>query len=66
MLPLAAGALEATPLSVAPLALGASRFALTGLYQLTGSVPVETAAGWAGIPLVGFSLYGARGVRRQL
>lgn len=40
---------------------GACRFALTGVYQgsLGGGPVVATMAGWIGLPLAVFSLYGA-------
>jgi len=34
------------------------RFALTGVYGATGLAGTETAAGWLGIPLAVFALYG--------
>jgi succinate-acetate transporter protein len=41
------------------LAAGACRFALTGLYQVTGGAnTLETVSGWIGVPLVVFALYG--------
>ncbi|MBO0804607.1 MAG: hypothetical protein J2P25_16225 [Nocardiopsaceae bacterium] len=40
------------------LLLGAIRFALTGVYQVTGAAAVEQVAGWLGIPLALFALYG--------
>ncbi len=58
MLVLLIGAVEAKPLFAVLLALGAARFALTGVFQLTGTPVIETVAGWIGVPLVGFSLYG--------
>ncbi|MBV9446493.1 MAG: hypothetical protein JO345_11455 [Streptosporangiaceae bacterium] len=36
----------------------ASRFALTGVYQATGVKATETAAGWLGVPIGVFALYG--------
>jgi uncharacterized protein len=38
--------------------IGAGRFALTGVYQATGNTPVEHVAGWMGVPLGAFALYG--------
>lgn len=40
------------------LLIGACRFALTGVFQATGSTAVEQAAGWLGVPLAVFALYG--------
>ena len=59
MLVLLIGAVESKPLFAVLLAIGACRFALTGVFQLTGTPVLETVAGWIGVPLVGFSLYGA-------
>jgi uncharacterized protein len=58
MLLLSVGALRSKPLFGALLAIGASRFALTGVYQLTSSKTLEAASGWIGLPLLAFSLYG--------
>lgn len=58
MLVLLIGAVESKPLFAVLLAIGACRFALTGVFQLTGTPVLETVAGWIGVPLVGFSLYG--------
>ena len=53
------------------LLIGACRFALTGVFQATGNAAVEQTAGWLGVPLALFALYGGQaeqeaGVRRQL
>ena len=40
------------------LLIGACRFALTGVFQATGNVAVEEAAGLLGVPLALFALYG--------
>jgi uncharacterized protein len=40
------------------LLIGACRFALTGVFQASGNVAVEQAAGWLGVPLALFALYG--------
>jgi uncharacterized protein len=40
------------------LLIGACRFALTGVYQAIGNTTVEHAAGWLGVPLAVFALYG--------
>lgn len=58
MLLLVAAAAESKPLFAVLLALGASRFALTGVYQVAGLPITETVAGWIGVPLAGFALYG--------
>lgn len=58
MLVMAAASLTGKPLFGVLLALGACRFALTGVYQATGILSVERAAGWLGVPLAVFALYG--------
>jgi succinate-acetate transporter protein len=58
MLVLLTGAVESKPLFAVLLGIGACRFALTGVFQLTGAPLIETVAGWIGVPLAGFSLYG--------
>ena len=58
MIVLLAGAVGSKPLFAVLLAIGASRFALTGVFQLTGTPVLGTVAGWIGVPLVGFALYG--------
>jgi succinate-acetate transporter protein len=58
MLVMSATALTGKPLFGLLLVIGAARFALTGAYQATGSTPVEQAAGWLGVPLAVFALYG--------
>jgi uncharacterized protein len=55
---MAAASVQGKPLFGLLLLAGAARFALTGAYQLTGSVPVEQAAGWLGAPIAVFALYG--------
>ena len=40
------------------LLLGGCRFALTGVYEATGVAGPEQAAGWLGVPLGAFALYG--------
>jgi uncharacterized protein len=53
------GVLRAKPAFGVMLLLGACRFALTGIYQGSDSGPVTaTVAGWIGLPLAVFSLYG--------
>jgi succinate-acetate transporter protein len=60
MLALSVTSLRAKPAFGILLAAGAFRFVLTGVYQagLGGGNAVQTAAGWLGLPLAGFSLYG--------
>lgn len=58
MLILCAGALQSKPLFGLLLLIGAARFALTGVVQIYGGTPPETVAGWIGVPLAAFSLYG--------
>jgi hypothetical protein len=58
MLLLCTGALQGKPLFGVLLAVGASRFALSGIYQVAGWPATETAAGWIGLPLTAFALYG--------
>lgn len=58
MLVLFTASLRGKPLFGVLLLIGACRFALTGLYEATGTASLEAAAGWIGIPLAAFSLYG--------
>lgn len=58
MLVMSAASVLGKPLFGLLLLIGACRFALTGVYQATGNVPVERAAGWLGVPLGVFALYG--------
>ena len=58
MLVMAVTAMTGKPLFGVLLLMGACRFALTGVYQATGTTSVEQAAGWLGIPLALFALYG--------
>jgi hypothetical protein len=58
MLILAVASIFGKPLFGLLLLIGGARFALTGVYQVTGAVPVEHAAGWLGVPLAVFALYG--------
>ena len=51
-------AVAGKPLFGLLLVIGAFRFALTGVYQATGIAGVEHAAGWLGVPLAAFALYG--------
>jgi uncharacterized protein len=58
MLVMSATAVTGKPLFGILLVIGACRFALTGVYQVTGNTGVEHAAGWLGLPLALFALYG--------
>jgi uncharacterized protein len=58
MLTMAAPSMTGKPLFGVLLVIGASRFALTGVYQAYGYAGVERAAGWVGVPLAVFALYG--------
>jgi hypothetical protein len=58
MLVLFAASIPGKPLFGALLLAGGCRFALTGVYEATGTGGTETAAGWLGVPLAAFALYG--------
>lgn len=58
MLVMSATAVTGKPLFGLLLLIGGCRFALTGVYQATGNTAVEHAAGWLGVPLAVFALYG--------
>lgn len=58
MLTMAVPSMSGKPLFGLLLVIGASRFALTGIYQAYGYVGVERVAGWVGVPLAVFALYG--------
>jgi succinate-acetate transporter protein len=58
MIVLSAGAIQSKPLFGVLLLIGAARFAVTGVYQLYGGAALATAAGWIGVPLAAFALYG--------
>lgn len=58
MLIMSVTALAGKPLFGVLLLLGACRFVLTGVYQVTGAQVVEQIAGWIGLPLALFALYG--------
>lgn len=57
---LSVASLRAKPAFGVLLMVGACRFALTGVYQgsLGGGPVIATVAGWIGLPLAVFSLYG--------
>jgi succinate-acetate transporter protein len=58
MLIMSVTAVTGKPLFGVLLLIGACRFALTGVYQAAGATAAEQAAGWLGIPLAVFALYG--------
>lgn len=58
MLIMSVAAFAGKPLFGLLMLLGACRFALTGVYQAAGTAAAEHAAGWLGIPLALFALYG--------
>lgn len=58
MLVMSATSVTGKPLFGLLLLIGACRFALTGAYQAVGNTAVEHAAGWLGVPLAAFTLYG--------
>lgn len=58
MLVMSVTATMGKPLFGALLLIGACRFALTGVYQATGTTGTGYAAGWLGVPLAVFALCG--------
>jgi hypothetical protein len=58
MIILGAAALTSKPLFGVLLLIGSTRFAITGVFQLGGPKSLELAAGWMGVPLAVFALYG--------
>ena len=58
MLVMSAVSVTGKPLFGVLLVIGACRFALTGVYEITGVIGVEQASGWLGVPLAAFALYG--------
>ncbi|MFD8387976.1 GPR1/FUN34/YaaH family transporter [Streptomyces sp. NPDC059680] len=58
MLVLSAAAVPGKPLFAALLLIGACRFTLTGAYEAGGEAVLRTAAGWTGVALAAFALYG--------
>jgi uncharacterized protein len=65
MLVMSAASVTGKPLFGLLLLSGACRFALTGVYQATGNAAVEHAAGWLGVPLGVFTLYGGLALRLE-
>ncbi|MEU2711358.1 GPR1/FUN34/YaaH family transporter [Streptomyces sp. NPDC007205] len=58
MLLLGAAAIPGKPLFSALLLIGACRFVLTGIHEAGGAAVLRTAAGWTGVALAAFALYG--------
>lgn len=58
MLVLSAAAVAGKPLFSALLLIGACRFVLTGIHEAGGAAALRTAAGWTGVGLAAFALYG--------
>jgi succinate-acetate transporter protein len=58
MFAMSAASVPGKPLFGLLLFLGGCRFALTGAYEATGTAALERAAGWLGLPLGAFALYG--------
>ncbi|MEU9481451.1 GPR1/FUN34/YaaH family transporter [Streptomyces sp. NPDC048191] len=58
MLLLSAAAIPGKPLFAVLLMVGACRFGLTGAYEAGGATVLRTAAGWVGVALAVFALYG--------
>lgn len=54
-----AASLSAKPLFGLLLLACGCRFALTGIYEVTGLTGMEQPAGWLGVPLAAFALYGS-------
>lgn len=52
------GAVQSKPLFGVLLLIGASRFALTGVFEIYRITSLRTVAGWIGVPLAVFALYG--------
>ncbi|MGW7522366.1 hypothetical protein [Streptomyces sp. NPDC054783] len=55
---LSAAAVPGKPLFAALLLIGTCRFTLTGSYEAGGAAVLRTAAGWTGVALAAFALYG--------
>jgi succinate-acetate transporter protein len=58
MIVLSVGAVPSKPLFGLLLLIGASRFAVTAVYQIYGWTRLETVGGWIGVPLAVLSVYG--------
>jgi succinate-acetate transporter protein len=58
VLMISTGAIVARPLLALLALLATARFTLSGVYELYGSVSVEHASGWLGLPIIAISLYG--------
>ncbi|MER5859754.1 GPR1/FUN34/YaaH family transporter [Streptomyces sp900105245] len=58
MLVLCVAALRGKPLFGVLLLIGAGRFVLTGVYDAGGGAVLLAAAGWTGVALASFALYG--------
>jgi uncharacterized protein len=58
MIVMCAGAIHSKPLFGVLLLIGASRFAITGVNQIYGGAALQTVAGWIGVLLAVFALYG--------
>ena len=58
MVVLCIASLQGKPLFGILLLIGAVRFPLTGVYETSGVASTETAAGWLGLLIVAFCLYG--------
>ncbi|SDO94317.1 GPR1/FUN34/YaaH family transporter [Actinacidiphila guanduensis] len=58
MLVLCAASLQGKPLFGVLLLIGACRFVLVGAYQAGGAEVLQTVAGWFGVALGAFALYG--------
>ncbi|MGY1915370.1 GPR1/FUN34/YaaH family transporter [Blastococcus sp. SYSU DS0973] len=59
MLVPAAAAVSSKVVPAAVMALAATRFAVTGIYELTGSAAWKTTAGWVGVGLAVLAIYAA-------
>ncbi|WP_347057069.1 GPR1/FUN34/YaaH family transporter [Blastococcus sp. HT6-30] len=59
MLVPAAAAVSSKVVPAAVMALAATRFAVTGIYELTGSAAWKTTAGWVGVVLAVLAIYAA-------
>jgi succinate-acetate transporter protein len=57
LLALALGAATGKPVLAGVLLLGAARFGLTGVYELTANHSLSTVSGWLGVPLAALAGY---------